>query len=284
MNQAKDYMIQLKSCIVSLFIIWLLIGKIYCQNILDLSHSKEFAQYLMQSGQFPLAASEWERVLFLSPCDTSARLNLIKSLRLSEKLDDAMNKMNYWYPSGPLPRSLSLEAIQLALKLHDYKSFNSIIERAHELYPFEKSNLKLGAWLMEGTWINSVGKTRESFCETILYDEQLLDLYDKTKIIHRKSPTASMAMSAVIPGLGKIYTHDWRDGLISLLFVAVNAWQSYQGFSKNGIRSVTGWVFGGLTVGFYSANLFGSWKAAMTYNSRQINRIRLEAENILFTQ
>ncbi len=253
------------------------------QNIFDENHSREFAQYLMQSNNYQMAASEWERVLFFSPKDTVARLNLIKSYRLADRPADGWTKLNAWYPSGPLSRSLSLEAVQLTLRQNDFQSFGSVIGRSAGLAEAEKSTLKLGAWLMEGTWINQPAEKREPSFTVASMDPRLLNLYSQTKNIHRKSPGAAVALSAIVPGMGKIYAHDWKDGLMSLLFVATNAYQSYRGFSKNGIGSATGWIFGTLAAGFYTANLFGSWKSAKIYNTNQTDRIRHEAEGIIIT-
>lgn len=285
MNLASDFMILLKNFIISLVALCILIPvSLRGQNIFDTSHSREFAQYLMQSNQYQLAASEWERVLFLNPGDTLARLNLIKSFRFSEKPAEGWNKLNYWYPGTPLSRPFSLEAVQLTLMLGDYVSFGKVLDRSAGLTPLERSDLKLGAWLMEGEWINQHKKKRVPPFTVTTTNARLLDMYARAKNIHRKSPATSVALSAIVPGLGKIYSHDWKDGLISLLFVATNAYQSYRGFSKNGIGSVTGWVFGGLAAGFYTANLFGSWKSARTYNSHQTDQIRHEAEGIIYSR
>lgn len=252
------------------------------QNIYDGNHSREFAGYLMQTRQYQLANSEWERVLFFSPNDTLARLNLLRSYRLSENPAAAWQKLNSWYPSGSFSRSFSMEAIQLSLMLENYNAFSTVLNRSNELTSSEKSNFSLGARMLQGDWINEPSKKRVSSYELAATDPRLLDLYNKTLTMGRKSPAASVALSALVPGLGKIYSHDWKDGLLSLLFVATNAWQSYRGFSKNGVSSVTGWIFGTLAAGFYSANLFGSWKSATVYNNNQVDLIRHETEGILF--
>ncbi len=237
----------------------------------------------MQSHEYQLAAAEWDRVLFLNPFDTMARLNLLKSFRLSDKPVEGWKKLNLWYPSAPLTKAFSLEAAQLALTIGDFAAFGSVMDRSADLSGAEKSTWKLGAWLMQGDWINQPVKSRNPSFTVASMNPQLLDIYSKTKDIHRKSPAAAVALSCLVPGMGKIYSHDWKDGLMSLLFVATSAFQSYRGFSKYGISSVTGWIFGGLATGFYTANLFGSWKSATLYNVNQTDRIRHETEGVLIT-
>ncbi len=283
MNQASDFMIRLKKSAISFLFFLILSARLIGQDIYDGRHSREFAQYLMQTHQYQLAAAELERVVFLNPGDTLARLNQLKSLRLSQKPADGWRKLNHWYPSGPLSRPFSMEGIQLTLIQGDYSSFRSVLDRSSGLTSAEKSDYQLGSWLLEGDWINVTARNRETAFAVAATDARLLSLYSKTKDIHRKSPAASAALSAIVPGLGKIYSHDWKDGLLSLLFVATNAWQSYRGFSKNGISSVTGWVFGSLAVGFYTANIFGSWKSASIFNSKQVDLIGHETESVLFT-
>jgi hypothetical protein len=255
-----------------------------CQNLYDTEHSREFARYLMQTHQFQLASAEWERVLFLNPQDSLAQLSQIQSFRLGQNPEEGWKKLNRWYPDGPLPRPFSIEAIRISLVRADYSSFQTVLKRSTGLTLQEKSNYEMGSWLLEGNWIKKKSADKEPAFALAATDTKLLDLYFRTKSINRKSPATSVALSAIVPGLGKVYSHDWKDGLLSLLFVATNAWQSYRGFSKNGIKSVTGWVFGGLAVGFYSANLFGSWKSAKIYNSNQVELIRHETEGILFTR
>ena len=254
------------------------------QNIYDPAHTREFAAYLMQSRQYQLASAEWERVLFFSPADSVARLNLVKAFRLSDQPQEGLRRISLWFPQGPLPLQLSREALQLTLALGDFKSFNPLLDRSNGLTETEKSEMRLGAWLMEGSWISEPAKKRQPGFPVLTSDKVLLDLYAKTSAIHRKSPAGAVLLSCIVPGLGKAYAGDWKDGIISLLFVATNAWQSYRGFSKNGISSVSGWIFGTLAAGFYTANLFGSWKSARDYNSIQTDRIRHEAEDILFTR
>ncbi|MDD4644521.1 MAG: hypothetical protein PHY99_00870 [Bacteroidales bacterium] len=284
MNQATAFMTRLKRSAISLSGLLLMLScSLSGQDIFDGPHSREFARYLMYNHQFRMAADEWERVLFLNPQDTQARLSQIKSYRLSQNPAEGWKKLILWYPTGPLPQTFASEAMQLALMQNDFPSFRSVLARSPGLPAYEKSNFELGAWLLEGSWIKSPRQRQNSPIIVTATDTRLLQLFDKSMIIRRKSPALAVALSSVVPGLGKIYSHDWKDGLLSLLFVATNAWQSYRGFSKNGTGSVTGWVFGTLAFGFYSADLFGSWKSADLYNSKQVDLIRHETEAVIYT-
>jgi len=253
------------------------------QDLFDLKHSREFAGYMMRSNNFALAAGEWERVLFLSPGDTAARLNLIKAYRLSGNPDEAWQRLVQWHPQGPISAGFALEGIHLSLQQNDFNGFEDILSRSVGISPGRLSDYRLGAWLMQDKWITRQAYPALPSIVATAKDSSLLDLYHRSLLVSQKNPATAVALSILIPGLGKIYSRDWKDGLMTLLFVATNVWQSYRGFSKNGPGSVTGWVFGTLAVGFYTANLFGSWKSAKDYNAHQTDRIKHEAEGLLFS-
>ncbi len=257
---------------------------LWAQDLYDLDHSRQFARYLMVTQQYKLAAGEWERVLFLNPADSAARINLLKSYRFSGQPEVGWHKLNSWHPEGPLPNDLALEAIQCTYLLGDFQSFRFVLERSPGLSPVEIGDYILGAYLLEGRWADKKLREPASSLLTIGTNPQLQNLLNKTETIRQKSPAGAVALSALVPGLGKVYSNSWKDGLFSLVFVGTNVWQSYRGFSQKGIESVTGWIFGALAAGFYTANLFGSWKTAKEYNQTQIDRIHHEAEHILITR
>jgi hypothetical protein len=73
-------------------------------------------------------------------------------------------------------------------------------------------------------------------------------------------------MSAAVPGSGKVYAGRTWDGLSSLLMIGVMAWQSYEGYRKDGPVSLRCMTFGLLGATFYAGNIYGSVNAAYLYN------------------
>jgi hypothetical protein len=88
-------------------------------------------------------------------------------------------------------------------------------------------------------------------------------------------------MSAVIPGSGKAYCGRMWDGLYSFLVVAAMSWQSYEGFSKNGISSGRGISFGLLGLIFYGGNILGSFNAAKLYNISKQSELVAEVNPVI---
>jgi TM2 domain-containing membrane protein YozV len=75
-------------------------------------------------------------------------------------------------------------------------------------------------------------------------------------------------LSAIIPGLGKIYAQRTVDGLYSLLTIGLAGWQAYDGFHKDGLSSFKGWAFGVLGSILYIGNIYGSAVSVQIHNVR----------------
>lgn len=86
-------------------------------------------------------------------------------------------------------------------------------------------------------------------------DRGLLNRYDA---LPRKSPLLAGALSAVVPGLGRVYIGRWQDGLVSFLLVGLSAVLSAQGFYEEGSHSVRGWIVGSAGALLYVGNVYGS--------------------------
>ena len=108
--------------------------------------------------------------------------------------------------------------------------------------------------------------------------ENLSIMYRTTKT---KSPVKAGIFSAVIPGSGRVYTQDYTNGLLSLLFIGGSAWQSASRFKQNGITSVTGWIYGGIAFGFYLGNIYGSVKSAKKYNNKKYQILDEKTKNYI---
>ena len=81
--------------------------------------------------------------------------------------------------------------------------------------------------------------------------------HDIEKINH-KSGLLAGCMSAVIPGLGKIYAGKTKQGLSSFLPVTLMGVQAYEAYRVSGIKSVRFILSAGLFSVFYFGNIWGS--------------------------
>ena len=88
----------------------------------------------------------------------------------------------------------------------------------------------------------------------------------------RKRPILALALSAGVPGAGRIYVGRPADFLTTLPTVILTGWLAYDGFQQNGVRSVKGWIFGPISGIFYLSNIYGSAVAAQIYNRQNVDR------------
>lgn len=124
---------------------------------------------------------------------------------------------------------VNFELSSIALLERDYDRFDSLSNYfTKEYYQFSKQeeNLKL-------------------------YREKLLK-------IQNRSPFVGGLLSAIIPGMGKVYAGKWKQGLVSFFSVTIIGLQAAEGFRKGGYDDWRFIAFGGLTTIFYVGNIWGS--------------------------
>lgn len=89
----------------------------------------------------------------------------------------------------------------------------------------------------------------------------------------RKNSVLAGLFSTVVPGSGKVYCNRAYDGLQSLFTIGVLGWQAWDGFHKDGVKSVKGWIFGVIGGTFYLGNIYGSVVAAEIHNEEEEERL-----------
>jgi hypothetical protein len=87
-------------------------------------------------------------------------------------------------------------------------------------------------------------------------------------------------LSTAIPGLGKAYTGDWKDGIVSLIFTGGMAFQAVRKFNQFGANNYRPWVYTAIGSGFYLGNIYGSVKSAKNKNRKKINQLQHEASDL----
>jgi TM2 domain-containing membrane protein YozV len=90
------------------------------------------------------------------------------------------------------------------------------------------------------------------------WSQQDRELIRRHDALARKSPLLAGALSAVVPGLGRVYIGRWPDGLLSFLLVGTTGALAAQGFYDEGRGSVRGWILTGVAALLYAGNIYGS--------------------------
>ncbi len=252
------------------------------QSIYDYEHSKKFADYLFKSGQYDLAIEEFERVLFLRPGDTTSQDKLIKSFRLGGDYAGGLKRLHAFYAGDvKMPSAFRKEELRLYVMSDSLTRARQSLDRLN-ISASGKQAYRLGLYLLGKRWEEARQLSARIDAENPLA-AKFNDILSKRMEAGHKSPLLAAALSTLVPGLGKVYTKDYADAAMALLFVGANAWQAYRGFSKNGKSSVYGWVFGGLAASFYIGNIYGAGKAAKRYNKKLDDEAYQKAKYIFDT-
>lgn len=256
---------------------------IQSQDLYDLQSSKKYAEYLLSSGQYISAAEEFERLIFMDSSNLDFKKNLVLSYRKGGNINAGLNKIRDFSQNdyNNMPVSLSLEYIALLISSGDTQNAGNFIENSYSISEIDKSIIKSCILILKNDYKTALQFTTHSKSTYSNFPSELSEMTENTKNLKFKSPAIAGVLSGIIPGTGKVYTRKYIDALISFVFIGSNAWQSYKGFKKNGINSVSGWIFGGLSLGFYVGNIYGSVKAAKKYNKKIFDEKSREVYNFL---
>jgi tetratricopeptide (TPR) repeat protein len=239
-------------------------------NLYDPANSKKFAEHLLKSGQFDVAQREYERLVFIDAKNDSLNYNLLKSYRLGSKFKEGITRGQQLYqPLNAMPKPHSIEYGKMLLGLGQYDNAKTFWQESKTIDSTDARLLETTAWVLKEdfkqglTVLNTLqGQQPEAV-------EDYKTLLTMAVNDDYKSPAVAGLMSAVIPSSGRFYAKDGKDAIVSLLFVASMAFQSYRGFKKSGIDSPRGWIYGGFGLGFYLGNIYGSVRSAKGYNLKK---------------
>lgn len=251
------------------------------EDLYNYENSRKFGEYLLKSGQFELATKEYERLVFLDLTNDTLKLSLIKAYRLDNRFEAGINRTRQLYPElKSLPYPHIIEYSKLLMNNREWINAYAFWEESKTMPETDKNLFGASASIF-----NTNFKQAEQYLKLIDDSTNILavnynDIVSRGLYGKYKSPFLAGTLSTVIPGLGRAYTGDWKDGLVSLIFTAGMAFQSYRGFNIDGIKSFRGWAYGGVGLGFYLGNIYGSVKSAKNKNKKKINALQHEASTL----
>lgn len=254
------------------------------QDLYDFAHSRRYARYLLQSRQYDLAAEEYERLIFVQPTNDTLRLDLLRAYRRGGLAGRGLEKWTLWQARDFQPgQPLRTEHARLLLAGGQPAEARRLAALPGHLDGQFVRRAHFFGLLLEQNW-RQARDTLAVFpaTEKLPRRAEFEKLLERGMAARRKSPAVAAGLSMVLPGAGKAYAGQWKDGVISLVFVGVNVWQTVRRFDKEGTDTFWGWVHGGLGLGFYIGNVYGSHKAARKSNALQRLRFQRETENLVF--
>jgi hypothetical protein len=252
------------------------------QDIFNYENSRKYGDYLLKSGQFELASKEFERLVYFAPHNDTLKTNLLRSYRLSNQTGLGIAKLPFLYSVvSKVPYSSALEYAKLQMQNQTWPAARDFWNKNESFSPDDKVLFNVTYDIFN----NNFKEARNTLVQIKNHENELGIGYTSIleKESHKKSPALAALMSAVVPGSGKAYSSNWKDGLVSLIFTAGMAFQSYRNFNKFGVNNHRGWIYGGIGLGFYLGNIYGGVKSTKDYNRKKINALQHEASALFNT-
>lgn len=228
------------------------------QNLYDTAHTKVFAQYLYNTQQYKFAAEEYSR-LADSSCSNYLDYAL-KSVECYEIVYDYKNAISQFekhlLPQAKNDSQLFFSYVKLLIKDHQYPSAYVYCDSVKAPYTTKIYNIKYGLSVIEG--------------QTPTQNQELIIPEFKALVnseIKQKRMFPAIAMSAIVPGSGRIYCGYVREGITAMLRSCFDYLHVVYGFRKYGFRDPYPLFFGTVSVCFYIGNIFGTAKSVNKYNS-----------------
>jgi hypothetical protein len=252
------------------------------QNIYDLPNSLQFGNQLMKTQQYSLASEEFERILFMSPDADTVKMQLIRSYFLNEKYSQVIKRTDsLYFGNNYIPRMIAVDysrSLLLTNRTHGLENFSSI---SRELTIEDSRFLAMNRLLLNNEWENAK-QTYDQLSGTA-FRKSYEGIFSSIETAKYKSPALAVGMSAILPGSGKFYTGEWKDGLVSLIFVSAFAVQAYRGYHNYGTNSGFFIAYAGIGSVFYLGNLYGSYKSAKKFNDKIRQKIHQRVTDNLIT-
>lgn len=280
-------MIPIKKLLFVIVFLFIVIIQLCGQNLLNYQNSSKYANYLFQNKLYSLSAIEYERVSFLNPNDTLAKLRIIKSYRYIHKYKIAKVRLENFFPASRAnyPKDFAIEYFTILFHESEFDNAYGFLNETRTIEPSKKAEYILGTLLMQYKWDDA-----KAFADNYLLSHPKTKRFDflysvsmQGVDIKYKKPYKAALFSALIPGSGKIYTRDWKDGIYAFIVVSAFSWLTYNSVKNNGL-TFNSVLYGTIAFSFYSANIYGSYKSAGKYNQKINEHTTLGIPNLIFDE
>ncbi len=186
-----------------------------------------------------------------------------------EKEFGSFDSLNYYRAKLAILKQEDLEFIEYSL------ASNNLVYSDTNLVNFMSSSLLKRSRRLTNIWLDHVPssywslKTRNIKKSILLVENTTLDAsflkphlkyyYDDFINYNKRKPWLAGVMSAIIPGLGKLYNGRPRSFRASLLVNAFFGFQMYEAINKKGINNYYSILSTGIFSVFYLSNIYGSF-------------------------
>ena len=247
----------------------LAVGQVTAQsnndNLFSSNNRKIFGDYLFYNRDYLRAIDEYNAVLNNLSNDT-LQYKIGLSYFFMGRYFDAERNYEKLFASSFLSEEAKLEYFGSLFYLGDYDNFRNEIfveENFPLTYSNELNRLKAYSYLMDDSALPPESEMLSKFDDTDR--KKIIEFYSWKQEPPYKSSTKAAIMSAIIPGLGKVYAGEIGDGITAFLFTGLFTYLAVDKFEKD--QNTSAWLFTALAAFFYGGNIYGSAAAVQNYNA-----------------
>ena len=251
--------------------LFIVIVKLLAQDLLNYPNSLKYADYLFTQKEYQLSAIEYKRISYLQPNDTLAKLRLVQSYRLMNDLVNAKLNLDKYFPdyNSDYPEIFAVENFRILFLDQQYLDCYRFLLENKTIHQPAKTEFEVGTLLMQNKW-EEARTLSESYFQSNDKTLKLNDLYNislnGTQIKYKNTYCAAL-FSGIVPGSGKVYAGQWKDGIFAFITVGSLSYLTYLLIKDKGLN-VGSIISGSVALSFYSANIWGSYKSAKKYNHK----------------
>ena len=224
----------------------------------------DFVQYLIARKQYP------EALFVLNQLRTDQSINqdsvhfyMGESFFLLKKLDSSalyfglISKSFSLYEKTKFFQAYNLAYLRDTTAKHILREFEPRDPLHRHLKNYELSGIALLERNYEEFEALSNNYT-DSFYQIKAEQAKMLIYAVELQSVKQRSPVVAGVMSAVVPGLGKVYAGRWKQGLAYFGIMAALGAQTYEAYRKDGINDPFFYFYASAFTLFYVGNIWGS--------------------------
>lgn len=228
-----------------------------------------FADFLYSENDFLRAISEYEKLNDFNSNDTILykTANSLIEIHNYDKADLLLNKI--------LPSS------KLNFYSRELKNKISFLEGNYESLETKESLSQIRLLNLSYIYHNKLLSNKELFISFYEKENQyeIENFYERKINPDYKSITKAAFLSAILPGLGKVYTGEIGDGIAAFASTILSGYLSYANFKAG--HKFRSWLFSGITLLYYAGNIYGAAASADIYNKRIDFQFKVELDSFI---
>lgn len=225
-----------------------------------------FADFLFCDRDYLRAIDEYEKYLSYSDEDT-IRFKIALAFSAIGDQYNAIKNFNSLQETSKLYQISRIEELK---SLFNLKQFSQLNSKANELNQLKSDYSDIAKKIVNISYLlnNESMPSEKIFLEPFDDQEKTIvqNFYFQKTNPDYKSEVLAGVYSAIIPGLGKIYTENYSDGITSFLLTGLFSYLAYTNFNND--HPVRAWIFTLAGAGFYAGNVYGSIASAQIFNAK----------------